>query len=654
MQLQILEIVLWPRGGSSPRRLAFRPGVVNVITGASRTGKSAVIPIVDYCLASGSCSIPVDIIRNACSWFGVILQSSGEQLLLARREPGAQRATDDMMMVRGASITEVPTEAFKNTTAPAVRQMLDELAGLSNLESNPDTQGSGFEGRPSFRDMAAFTFQPQNVVANPDVLFYKTSTYEHREKLRNIFPYVLGAVTAEILAKRHEVGRLRAELRRKQRELAAAQAVSARWEADVSARFSEAKELGLIAGDFSASSRRQILDTLRELTLLRSATPAVSSESINEALGELRQLDQEEGDLSSRLTQLRRRLEEMDRAQAAISAYSEARTIQRDRLEVSSWLRQHSDEDHECPVCGSQMGSAVETLEELIGAAKSLEDSEGGSDVPAAFDREFHRVRLELSRASERLLAVQVRRNALSSRSDQLQSEQYRVRAIERFLGNVENALRLHESLEADGDLVSEVAELGTRVEALDSELARANIDQRMRRALEHIDLSAGRLLPSLDAEFPNAPVHLRVDDLTVRITRQDRQDILSEIGSGSNWLSYHLATMLALHQFFLTLPNNPVPSFIVLDQPSQVYFPKRLVSRPDDPDDEKLRDEDVEAVRKAFRVLSQVVEAANGKLQVIVLDHVSENVWGNIPGVHKVAEWRDGEKLVPSEWILA
>ena len=34
--------------------------------GASKTGKSAVIPIIDYCLASGKCSIPVGTIRRAC------------------------------------------------------------------------------------------------------------------------------------------------------------------------------------------------------------------------------------------------------------------------------------------------------------------------------------------------------------------------------------------------------------------------------------------------------------------------------------------------------------------------------------------------------------------------------------------------------------
>src|SRR5262249_515914 len=148
------------------------------------TGKSAVIPIIDYCLGAGSCSIPVQTIRNACEWFGVVVTTPSGEKLFARREPGAQRSTDDMFLLEAREVVEVPLHIAKNTTAETTRRMLDELTGLSNLDFAAGDQQSGFEGRPSFRDLAAFTFQPQNIVANPDVMFFKTNTYEHREKLR--------------------------------------------------------------------------------------------------------------------------------------------------------------------------------------------------------------------------------------------------------------------------------------------------------------------------------------------------------------------------------------------------------------------------------------------------------------------------------------
>src|SRR6218665_3986938 len=128
----------------------------------------------------------------------------------------AQRSTDDMFLMEADRITEIPLRIVKNTSADAVKRRLDDLAGVSKLDFSGGDESTGFEGRPSFGDLAAFTFQPQNVVANPDVLFFKANTYEHREKLRKIFPYVLGAVTPALMVKQFELGRARQELRRKE------------------------------------------------------------------------------------------------------------------------------------------------------------------------------------------------------------------------------------------------------------------------------------------------------------------------------------------------------------------------------------------------------------------------------------------------------
>ena len=96
MHFQIKEIILWPRDTTKAiRRLPFELGKVNVITGASRTGKSAVIPIIDYCLGAGDCAIPVKTIREYCSWFGVIIQTAEGEKLFARKEPGEQKQVEE-------------------------------------------------------------------------------------------------------------------------------------------------------------------------------------------------------------------------------------------------------------------------------------------------------------------------------------------------------------------------------------------------------------------------------------------------------------------------------------------------------------------------------------------------------------------------------
>jgi hypothetical protein len=159
--------------------------------------------------------------------------------------------------------------------------------------------------------------------------------------------------------------------------------------------------------------------------------------------------------------------------------------------------------------------------------------------------------------------------------------------------------------------------------------------------------------MPSLDSERPDDPITLAINDLTIKVEGIEREDYLWEIGSGSNWLSYHIAVTLGLHQFFMSLKSSPVPSFIVYDQPSQVYFPKRLATREGEEDlDPALKDEDIAAVQKVFSTLSAVVGRGKGALQIIVLDHAPEDVWGGLKNIHLIEEWREGRKLVPLDWI--
>ncbi|MBP0590416.1 DUF3732 domain-containing protein [Paraburkholderia sp. LEh10] len=657
MYFQIRGIVLWPRNGDfQPRTLKFELGKVNVISGASRTGKSAVIPIIDYCLGSSTCSIPVNTIRKYCEWFGVVIATAQGEKLLARKEPGTQRSTDEMFLLEADKISKIPNRIARNTNATAVKRLLDDLANLSNLDFAGGEESSGFDGRPAFRDLAAFTFQPQNVVANPDVLFFKTNTYEHREKLRKIFPYVLGAITPALMAKQFELNRTRQLLRRKERELKDAQDVSAQWLADLKSKFSEAQELGLLPRLEEEVSRDQMIELLDEVITRTDVTLAVSTETISDALRELSSLESEEREVSRELTTLRHRLEEMNRMRVGVQQYEAALSVQRGRLQLSSWLMSHASDESDCPMCGSSTDSAKQKLQVLSQRLEEVETAAGADkdkEVPAAFDRELQRVTTDVGNATERLRAVQIRKRALTGRSKEASEQQFSAKRTERFIGNLESSLDLHRKLGGDSELVEEVRTLKEAVSALEGELREQDVEARKRRALRTINANAGKLLPHLDIENPNDPISLETNDLTIKVLGSERDDYLSEIGSGSNWLSYHLAVLLSLHQFYLGQKHSPVPAFLVLDQPSQVYFPKHVASRDVEvEDDPKIRDEDVDAVRKAFEVMGSVVEGEKGKLQLIVLDHASSEVWGGIDGVVGLPEWRDGTKLVPMEWL--
>jgi hypothetical protein len=656
MYFQIKEVILWSRNPSlDPRRLIFNLGEVNIISGASRTGKSAVIPIIDYCLGSEKCRIPVKTVRDYCEWFGIVVQTSEGQKLFARREPGTQLATGDMF-IKAGPVVDIPKRIeSKNTTVENVRRMLDELANLTNLDFDAEALNVGFKKRPSFRDLSPFNFQPQNLVANPEVLFYKTDNYEHREKLRTIFPYILNAVTARLLSLQHELAELRKELLRKERELEAVKRISERWVAEVKAKTAEAKEFGLIQEKITTDANiEQQIEILRTIVLTYKDEIKITDGTISEAVGELVGIQKEEVELSRELSLLKSRSVEMSSLKESASQYRDALQIQKDRLKISEWLKDLSTPDKACPICGNHLSNASDKLEELYKSLKEVEQDTGDfKSIPLAFDREFERIRSEITTITEKLKGVKHRKQILEKSSDEVRQRQYESLKVSRFVGNLEQALQTYTNVSGDSELVNEVKELKDRVRALENEISLKEIKARIDRALDKINLNVGRLLPELDCERPNDPISLSIDDLTITIKGQNREDYLWEVGSGSNWVAYHVAVSLGLQQFFLSLEHSPVPNFLVYDQPSQVYFPRRIATKAAEIEvDSNLKDEDVDAVRKIFKVIANVVKNSDGKLQAIVLDHAGENVWGGIVNTHLTEEWRKGLKLVPLNWI--
>ena len=479
MYFQVEKIILWSKKVQySYKTVNFCCDKINVITGASRTGKSAIIPIIDYCLGDGQCQIPVNTIRDACSWFGIIVKIDEKKLLLARREPGQHKVTDDMMLMEGEEI-EIPEIPGKNTTCKNVRRYLDELARVTFLELNQD-EFNGFTDRPSFRDMMAFCYQTQNIVANANTLFYKADTMEHRTKLINIFPYILGAITPEILAKRQELNELQKKLKRKERELQKMQEVSEKWRIEIGSWINAAKEIGLIDAKYST-------DTL---------------------------------DFDAQMNLLKR-------------------------------ISQKSSED--------------------------------------------------------------------------------------------------------DGELQEEISELQKKIIVLQNEINEGGIRKRFASALENIELKIMKLLPLLDTERPEDSVKIDYKNLTITVTsKSGRKDYLWEIGSGSNWLSYHISVSLAFQMFFAEKKYSPIPQFIVYDQPSQVYFPNKAAQKEEDKDvDPHLEDEDILAVKKIFEAMSEAMEKTKHRMQIIVLEHADESAWEGVSNMHLVEEWRgENNKLIPNEWL--
>jgi hypothetical protein len=150
-----------------------------------------------------------------------------------------------------------------------------------------------------------------------------------------------------------------------------------------------------------------------------------------------------------------------------------------------------------------------------------------------------------------------------------------------------------------------------------------------------------------LDLEHSRDGAQIDIDRLTIVADTPQGPAYMDrgEIGSGMNWVGYHLSAYLALQDFFIR-NTRPVPHFLMLDQPSQAFFPR---DRERGGDLDELTDTDREHTRQLYELVYQVVASLEGRLQVIALDHADfEDDWFADSVVQR---WRDGKALIPESW---
>ena len=111
----------------------------------------------------------------------------------------------------------------------------------------------------------------------------------------------------------------------------------------------------------------------------------------------------------------------------------------------------------------------------------------------------------------------------------------------------------------------------------------------------------------------------------------------------------------MVLKKHFI-IQKRPVPNFLILDQPTQVYFPDQddfasYKAMEGSIEDTENTEHDTAAVQRLFQLLFDVCEELSPNFQIIVTEHA------NLPDSKfqdSLVEppWKGGNALVPQEWI--
>lgn len=645
MTIQILDLVLYAHDGRR-RVLQFRPGEVNVITGASKTGKSALIDIIDYCFGADECRVPEGIIRQTVSWFGVRLKLPSGQAFVARRCPGSRAQSSEDCFVDIAKEVRLPNlQELSQTTN--TNGLLSLLSGWSGIGENINEPLLGNNRRPlsaGFRHSLLFCFQPQDEIIRREQLFHKTSDSYVAQALKDVLPYFLGAVDDEYVRKRGELRGLRTELRSCERQIVELSSLRGGGSSKAANLLAQARDAGL-TDKTDPDSWEQTIEVLQKVAI----TPLASIEvDIPDGL-EFARLAEERASLLEKQRNISEEINAVRGFEKQEEGFSKEAREQQARLKTIG-IFEGTAQGQMCPLCSQDLeetstrGPSVDQIKEELSNITTRLDSV--TRVTPHVETAIGELEKKLSEIKTTLAKNRSQMEAVRSANDRIAQTEDDVAKRSLILGRLSLYLESLPELPDTKALEERARQLRDECAVLEDELS----DERVQERLDSISSILGQHMSewacNLELEHSKHPLRFDFKKLTIIADTNDGPMSMEKMGSGENWVGYHLIGHLALHEWF-TKRKRPIPRFLFLDQPSQVYFPPEKDAGGKW---QTVNDDDRHAIRRMLRLIFDVVETLAPEFQVILTEHADLDESWYQDAVRE--RWRGGKKLVPDEWL--
>ncbi|MFE9459488.1 DUF3732 domain-containing protein [Streptomyces californicus] len=648
--MQLLALALYHRDGRKPPRvLRFRPGALNILTGESETGKSEVLTIVDYCLGRRAPNLPDDLIDQTVGWYALLVTfADTSRMVLARPRPTGA-STQNAFIRTGDTTLDIPRpdELVTNSNAAVLRSELSARLGIEDFHFQPPIGAARSAFDVSIAQAALLCFQNQNEIADQTALFHRQTESGMAQALKDTLPYFLGAAGPEQALRRHRLGEAQRAQRAAQRKLEDALRHQQAMDANglVLVRLAEAE--GLLTDVPAALENAQVFDLLQQaLTTSPQTAAPLNMRDRRQELNDERRI-------------LREQLQDFDEALAAVDrwqqqgrAFTGELHLQLDRLKTLELLgpeRQH--DTSVCPMCTQPLPHPDPTAQDISQLTDHLAQELAQAQTLQPV-REEHRFALQTERAAVaehlRLNGTQLRELLASDeRMSRLQEHNLRVAHIQGRISEALTRTGTNDDITRLRHNLALAEEHATTLEQLvDEDDVAAETERRLATIAIGMTAWAKRLNLGGAADATEVAISLKL--LNVVLRRPSGRLPLTRIGSAKNHIGYHLVAHLALHTY-LQRNNRPVPGFLMLDQPTQAFFPEKPR------DASTIEDADWTTVTAYFQLLNDVVQLNNGAFQIIVCDHANlpedwfqEAVIGN---------WRpdaEGNRtaLIPLEWL--
>lgn len=210
----IKSIIIFNKNGDK-KVVPLEQGV-NIITGESKTGKSALVEIIDYCLCSTRCTIPKGKITDFAYIYVLLMNINNKTYVIARYNWNDGGKMVFNKVSNDFSSQNLDINYFEEKNALSYKDVKNEIEcalGLfiTNMATDPDQKGK----KASLRNMVSYMFQHQNLIASKFALFYRFADFYKRKDVIDQFPVFAGMISQEYYSDLILLNSLKTQLKQK-------------------------------------------------------------------------------------------------------------------------------------------------------------------------------------------------------------------------------------------------------------------------------------------------------------------------------------------------------------------------------------------------------------------------------------------------------
>ena len=641
MKSYIKDIVIFNKNGEK-RVVPLEQGV-NIITGESKTGKSALVEIIDYCLCSTRCTIPKGKITEFAYLYSLVMAIGDNTYVIARYNWNDGGKMHFIKEKEDFELEKLELSYFMEKSQLLCKDVKDEIEyalGLliTNMAKDAEQQGK----KASLRNMVSYLFQHQNLMASKFALFYRFSDFYKRKDVIDQFPVFAGMISQEYYSDLIQLNTLKDQLKQKYKKQKANEKSTAYIKERLSTLLLD--YFALLEQDFDENiSVQKMLKIASDLPEFDD-TQLYGESKITERYSEL---NDELEDLRNKEREILLKIHDIDSASGTGSSFVH---MLKDLKQQTSVAGIETDQ-YTCPLCGHECQEITENDSKLIEATEWLDSELRITEkYTADFSEDVRKLREEHSKIDEKIKDVWKQIKTIEQKfisTKELASKKEKV-------NYAKARIELYIEMSRSGifeDVDKDIEKLKEKISILEEKIRGFDVN-KMIKAEAFLSDNMNHLSQTLDFEEEYRPINLNfglTDGSFDIYQHQKNNEIvhLYEMGSGANWVSCHIALFLSFLHYFAGQENSPMLLTMFFDQPSQVYFPQG-----DDKND-VITQADLKAVNKMYTTIfdeMKLIEKETGILpQIIIVDHVDGN---NLECKGEFNEyvrcnWRNGKALI-------